>query len=563
MASNIRINYELDKRDIVEAIKSFEDLKKQIGLTDKELDELSDSFEDNSEQVAKSNKLFAGLGGQLTDTLNKIRVGNKGLGDMTQGLIGMSSSIKTTNLALKAFKIALVSTGIGAIIVAIGTLVSFFTKTQRGADLMNKALAGVGATFDVLIDRASLFGEGLFKIISGDFAAGFDLLGKSIKGITEEIVNETKAAIALEDRAQALARREVELIRIQGQRRDQISELILLSRDETKSASERTRAVQEAQRIQLQVNKDRQELEEERIAILREQQALGENLIEDDRELAEAERNLSEIRKTGNDQYRELVNRVRELGVARQQEKKAAEEIIALAGQEVEVKDKEIEQLEKKLELEDKIGFAVAERVRAEMEGNEAVIDSMDRVAERAAKAEEAGIQLGDSLIRSAILSGESFTKTAEDIKESIRGIIKGLIAEGVAAAITRGLQSSAFLPPFLIPIVAAGAGAAATIAFSKLIPKFHSGGLAEDELYAILRKKEFVMQESAVNKYGVGFMEDLNAGKINLNPDLSPLIEAFESRPENHIHIDENGFLNHWRKQTSQATRKANYFST
>jgi TP901 family phage tail tape measure protein len=57
----------------------------------------------------------------------------------------------------------------------------------------------------------------------------------------------------------------------------------------------------------------------------------------------------------------------------------------------------------------------------------------------------------------------------------------------------------------------------------------FHSGGLvgeggqtraagapfAQDEVSAILKRKEFVMQESSVSKYGPGFMRALNEGKI------------------------------------------------
>ena len=51
---------------------------------------------------------------------------------------------------LKLFKIALISTGIGAIVVLIGTLVAAFASTQQGMDKVNKALAPLKGAFEAI-----------------------------------------------------------------------------------------------------------------------------------------------------------------------------------------------------------------------------------------------------------------------------------------------------------------------------------------------------------------------------------------------------------------------------
>ena len=95
------------------------------------------------------------------------------------GGVGMSKAQKAmavaTNLgsaSLKLFKIALISTGIGAIVVLLGSLVAWFSKTQRGVDVASKALAGFGAFVDVITDRLSGLFDALLKIFSGNILGG-------------------------------------------------------------------------------------------------------------------------------------------------------------------------------------------------------------------------------------------------------------------------------------------------------------------------------------------------------------------------------------------------------
>ena len=76
---------------------------------------------------------------------------------LTGGLVtGFKNGIKGIRNAVKGFKflkVAIAATGVGLLVVALGSLVSFFTKTQRGADKLSQAMKGIGAVVDVLLDR--------------------------------------------------------------------------------------------------------------------------------------------------------------------------------------------------------------------------------------------------------------------------------------------------------------------------------------------------------------------------------------------------------------------------
>jgi hypothetical protein len=87
-------------------------------------------------------------------------------------------------------------------------------------------------------------------------------------------------------------------------------------------------------------------------------------------------------------------------------------------------------------------------------------------------------MQTGETL-GSILKSGaEDFEKFGEHVKSAARAAIGALIAEGTVAAVTRALESSAFLPLPLIPVVAGLAGGLAKTAFNSLVPAFADGGL-------------------------------------------------------------------------------------
>jgi len=233
---------------------------------------------------------------------------------LTGGLVsGFRNGVKGIKNAVKGFKslrVAIAATGIGALLIAITALTSYFTKTQRGADKLSQAMKGIGAVVDVLVDRISTFGEGLFKIISGDFSEGLDILKGTFKGLGDEIRNEAQAAIELEKAQQALEDRQIALIKVNAERRASIERLRLEAEDESKSNEERANALREAAKLQNEIADDEIAIAKERARIVRERVALGESTREDIREQAEAEARVIELEAERDRRLKSLITRL-------------------------------------------------------------------------------------------------------------------------------------------------------------------------------------------------------------------------------------------------------------
>lgn len=242
--------------------------------------------------------------GGLTSSLDKMT------GGLITGFKGAVGGIRNGIKAMKSLKVAVAATGIGALLIAITALTSYFTKTQRGADKLSQAMKGIGAVVDVLVDRISTFGEGLFKILSGDFSEGVDILKGTFAGLGDEIRNEAQAAIDLEKAQQALEDRQIELINVNAKRRASIEDLRLAAEDQTKTDDERAAALKEAVRLQNQIADDEIAIAKERARIITERIALGESSRDDIREQAEAEARITELEAERSRRLKQLQTRL-------------------------------------------------------------------------------------------------------------------------------------------------------------------------------------------------------------------------------------------------------------
>ena len=68
--------------------------------------------------------------------------------------------------ALKLFRIALASTGIGLVVIALGSLVAYLTQTQEGINKVNRFLAPMREIFQALIGIVQNLGKQLFTAFS-------------------------------------------------------------------------------------------------------------------------------------------------------------------------------------------------------------------------------------------------------------------------------------------------------------------------------------------------------------------------------------------------------------
>ena len=113
-----------------------------------------------------------------------------------------ASAAVTAKGMFGTIKAGIISTGIGAFVVLIGSLATYFTSTKRGADQLARAFTAVGAVVDVLTDRFSRMGEVLTLVFSGDFKKAAEMAKGMFSGITAEIKGEVNAMVGLKKRTQ-------------------------------------------------------------------------------------------------------------------------------------------------------------------------------------------------------------------------------------------------------------------------------------------------------------------------------------------------------------------------
>lgn len=92
--------------------------------------------------------------------------GQKAVGALDKVTGGLASSFVQTAKGVQTFikglnltKVAIIGTGIGALVVALGSVVTYFTQTKRGAELLQRVTGALGAVVAKLTDKVSALGE--------------------------------------------------------------------------------------------------------------------------------------------------------------------------------------------------------------------------------------------------------------------------------------------------------------------------------------------------------------------------------------------------------------------
>jgi len=270
---------------------------------------------------------------------------------------GFASAATTAKGMFGSIKAGIISSGVGAFVLLVGTLIAYFKSTKEGAEKLERVMAGFGAVISVITDRLSDFGkvivsafenpqqaiadlwqaiktnllnrvEGIVdafsylgktikSALSLDFdemkenAAGFgesivqvatgvdDLTGKMAEGfksLGEEINNDVTAIMALKKRTQELRQTENDFAKDRAKTRQEIQKARLEALDESKTQEERLAALQKANDLELETTAAAIELQKKKIAIQAETMDLSKNLQEDEDALVALEVELINLK---------------------------------------------------------------------------------------------------------------------------------------------------------------------------------------------------------------------------------------------------------------------------
>ena len=272
MAKTVVVNVTANTKD---AEKNIKNVTKEVQETNKATVELGNAFD----------KATGGLVSKTRGVIASVQ-------NLGKGLLATGANATTMG---NLIKVALTSTGIGALLVAFGSLLTFFTKTQRGADQVKQAFEGFSAGVSAVIDRISTLGEALTKLFSGDFRGALEAAKTSFKGLGDEIREEVAAARELEAAFQRLRDREIDLIVSNAELRKAIAEDKLLAEDRTKSYNERLEALDRVLAAEDQLLQQALEIAREEARISEQRLALGESSREDIRANEEAQARVIQL----------------------------------------------------------------------------------------------------------------------------------------------------------------------------------------------------------------------------------------------------------------------------
>lgn len=154
--------------------------------------EAQESIKEFETKASESIDVFAGLfGTSMSSISNAIKVFQGGLLSIGKGFQATAAGSNLFSKALGLLKIALVSTGIGAIVVALGSLVAYFKRSQDGADALSRALAPFKVLVDNLVDVFAALGRAIVKAFQDPKQAIIDVW----EAIKKNLVNRFTALV--------------------------------------------------------------------------------------------------------------------------------------------------------------------------------------------------------------------------------------------------------------------------------------------------------------------------------------------------------------------------------
>ena len=260
---------------------------------DKQLDKVDDGLKDIKKSADKASASMKAGFKASADAASLIP---GPIGMAATAMNGLTGGIGKAVIAMKTLKGAIISTGIGALLVAVGSLIAYFTGTERGAQKLRVGMAALGAAVGGVKDLFIGLIEAAGAFLSGDFARAGELASGAFKELGKSIQEDVGAAMELEQAMNAVKVATRELSVETAKQRAEIKALNLIAEDTTKSYKERGEAAKEAANIEADLMKQRTALAEENLRILKAQADLNESDEATLQAIAEAEIAVSTIR---------------------------------------------------------------------------------------------------------------------------------------------------------------------------------------------------------------------------------------------------------------------------
>ena len=336
---------------------SIADLRANVKRLQNEYINLSAAERDNTDAGKNLQKQIKAQNDELKKLEEEIGITSRSVGDYTNSIIeafdssglftkaqgALATAQKTVkgafdggSLSAKGFGKALIATGIGAIVVLLGSLITYLLNTQKGMDAVAQATEAVGTFIGVVFDAFGKLGaqvvnsviptfKGLGKILEGVFTLDFDKVTEGIDGVKKAVdgiegvnvlelgANAGKAAaeaVKLTKEMQELTRAEKALELERKQARAQIAKDKFIAEDTTKSLKERAAAAERAIGKENELLQKSLVLQEKVVKNIKAKNDLTESTDEDINRAIEAEGKLADLQQESTEKSIELNNKL-------------------------------------------------------------------------------------------------------------------------------------------------------------------------------------------------------------------------------------------------------------
>jgi hypothetical protein len=462
-----------------------------------------------TQQLKAQAKAHNDVNKGLTKSIGGTAVLDRATGGLFSKVTGLTGGLRSATQGMKLFKVALIGTGVGAFVVALGSLITYFKSSEEGQNRLTKAMKIAGSVMANITETVSILGEGIFNVGktivdlfgSGTFEDVGNAIGDTYEKVTEktstlvdDIKEDAKVAMDLSDQLAKADKIDRALMVDRAKANEKVALLRTKAYDlEKYNSEERIGFLQEAMRIEDEVTDREIEAARIRFNVKKEENEMTTLATKEDLdEQAKLEAKLNDL------EYKKL-NRVREVANQRQtilnQERRKKE------AEDKKAQDKENERLEEiqdirdeyaqlelekvattelaKVELEEANKLAELERLNASEEDkkqvrdyylslkDEARIQDGQKEIEANKAVEEAKAQIQrqgiDNIAAGFALLGQLAGKNKKLqavalIGQSAAGIAKSVI-ETQAANITATAQGASLAIPTAGASVAAAAG--------------------------------------------------------------------------------------------------------
>jgi hypothetical protein len=354
---NVQVNVTIGDRMAGKTLTELNTLSKSLNKELKALVPGTDAFKKKAAEIKEVNEVFADVKEQvkgtkdnisaMTEEMTKLGPGAGLIDRFKAGFQGLKQGLDIGVKGFGSLRGAIAGTGIGLLLIAFASLVSYFKLTDEGSEKLERAMAALKAIFNVLLGRVVEFGKFLMNAIenpvesikklgqlimdnlinrvkafaviwdaikSGNLQAisdGVIQLGTGItdasgklknfvngvKELATEAMTAADAAAELTRRTQELEDAERDLSVINERRKGQIDQLLLAFKDQSLSDEQRIANLKLAGQIEQQMTDDSLRLAQERFDIIKAENALKEkqNLLSDDDKDAQAQAEIALI----------------------------------------------------------------------------------------------------------------------------------------------------------------------------------------------------------------------------------------------------------------------------